>query len=277
MAAIAGLGGKTGQPLASVHCTFNWTLDARQLDQTGVTAEDVVRQVANERGAPSGDCEVDAPAIGPWSLGADQVGSVVCYQDGVNAVIEWTIDDEDLLLRASVPYADEKGMLGMWFDFRDKIGSNVGEAPFPTTAEAALIGQLPAPLREDCQRGSYGLIANKSKVRPIASITCLQAPGSGAALLDLLQISDFEDVTASEVIQAIGASPGGCPPSAQDDGRWSIGDRDMGAIVCYVSTLDQIIAWSYDDDRLIARAARRGTELSKLYDWWQANASSISP
>jgi hypothetical protein len=255
------------------------------LGQTGLTAADAIQRTAADRGVQPGDCEVDAPAIGLWSLGAGPLGTVLCYQDGVNGVIEWTLDEETLLLKVSVPYADEKGMLDLWIGYRDKVGSNVGSAPFPTTAEEALLRRLPTSLRADCQRGSYGLIANKLRVKPVASITCPLGPDSGAKRVDLLQISDFEDVTASEVVAAIGAEPGRCPRTGPADDRWSNGERDVGAVVCYADLLDQIVAWSYDDDRLVARASSRGgadlapgagAAFARLWDWWLASAKTIS-
>ena len=96
-------------------------------------------------------------------------------------------------------------------------------------------------------------------------------------MLEVRQISDFEDSTASDVILALGIATGGCPPPARADGRWSIGDRTMGAIVCYRDNLPaSIIDWSYDDDRILARADRPGEQPVALFDWWLANAGTIS-
>ncbi len=152
-------------------------------------SDDVVRRTASDHDVPAGDCEATSPAFGRWSQGAREVGSVACYLDGIDAVIEWTHDDEAMLVRTTFPYSDVKSAVSWWVDTRDLLGSTqLGvAAPFPSTAEAALISRLPDDLNDDCGRGSYGPIANDPPVKPIASIRCAQTPGPGATQLEVRQ------------------------------------------------------------------------------------------
>ena len=121
------------------------------------------------------------------------------------------------------------------------------------------MSRIPTDLRQDCHRGSYGPIATSISVRPIASIECPLDPESGASSFEVRQISAFDAPTASEVVEAITGSLGGCPPPARADGRWSIGARDVGAIVCYSDQHPSpVIDWSYDSDQIIASARRSG-------------------
>ena len=277
MADVSGPRGSSGPPIASVLCTQgNFAFQAKRLDPSVVQAKEVIALDATERRLPAGDCEVAAPATGVWRQGSREMGTATCYQDGISSVIEWTYDDEDLLVRAAFPYGDARFVASWWLDVRDLVGPNVGEAPFPSTAEAALVGRLPIGLRQDCRRGSYGRIANSAPVRPIASISCPQAPGSGANSLEVRQISAFEALTASQVVEAVTGSIGGCPPPARADGRWSIGARDIGAIVCYSDQHPtSVVDWSYDSDQIIARARRSDERPDLLYDWWLANAATF--
>ena len=221
------------------------------------------RRRLRDRGA----CDRGLEAGGP------EIGSASCYQDGISSVIEWSYEDQDLLVRAAFPYGDAKSVASWWLDVRDLIGPGVGEAPFPNTAEAALMSRIPTDLRQDCHRGSYGPIATSMSVRPIASIECPQDPGSGATSLEVRQISAFDAPTPSKVVEAITGSLGGCPPPARADGRWFIGARDVGAIVCYSDQHPSpVIDWSYDSDQIIARVRRSDERRDVLYEWWLANA-----
>jgi hypothetical protein len=170
-----------------------------------------------------------------------------------------------------------KSAVSWWLDTRDLIGSTqLGvQAPFGP-AESALIRMLPATLSGDCRRGSYGRLATALPVKPIASIRCPIPPGDGATFLEVRMISDVDDVTASDVLAAMNIAPGGCPPPSRPDGRWSIADRDVGAIVCYKDNLpNSIIEWSYDDAGVLARALRLDNDSLAMFEWWQANAPTL--
>jgi hypothetical protein len=167
-----------------------------------------------------------------------------------------------------------------WIDTRDLIGSTqLGvQAPFPGPAESALIRMLPAALSGDCGRGSYGRLATALPVKPIASVRCPLPPGPGATVLELHQISDVEGVNASDVLAAKNIAPGGCPPPSRPDGRWSIAERDVGAIACYRDNVpNSIIEWSYDDAGILALALRPGNDSLAMFAWWQANAPTLVP
>jgi hypothetical protein len=274
MADVSGPRGASGPPIASVTCTQgNIAFQAKRLDPSIVHSDEVIALEATERLIPAGDCEIAAPATGPWKQGSREIGSATCYQDGISSVIEWTYEDQDLVVRAAFPYVDAKAVVSWWLDVRDLIGPDVGEAPFPNTAEAALMSRIPTDLRQDCHRGSYGPIATSMSVRPIASIECPQDPGSGATSLEVRQISAFDAPTPSQVVEAVTGSLGGCPPRARADGRWLMGARDVGAIVCYSDQHPSpVIDWSYDADHILARVRRSDERRDVLFEWWLANA-----
>jgi hypothetical protein len=51
----------------------------------------------------------------------------------------------------------------------------------------------------------------------------------------------------------------------------------MGTIVCYKDNLPHsIIEWSYDDDRMLARASRPDGDSLALFAWWQETAEAIA-
>jgi predicted Ser/Thr protein kinase len=287
-------GGAQARPLANVRCTIGSSgakrVEALQLRESSVvTADSVVAQAAAEHAAPSGDCGVDAPALGTWSIASTEIGAVACFNDGNDAVIEWAYQNQDLLLIVYRSNQDEKALLDWWLTERDLIGTaglpSASEEPYPNAAEAALLAELPAALATACGRGSYALLVtdqNGLSIRPIASISCTQPTGSGPNLLELRAITPSADITVGAVIAATarsyGSPPGDCASTGRAQGRWSIADRDVGAIVCYRDAQPHaIIDWTYDANQILARVRAPDADESALYAWWAANARFIAP
>ena len=127
MADVSGPRGASGPPNASVTCTQgNIAFQAKRLDPSIVHPGEALTLRATERLVPPGNCEIAAPAIGTWKQGSREIGSVACYQDGISSVIEWTYEDEGLLVRAAFPYVDAKSVASWWLDTRDLIGRQRG-------------------------------------------------------------------------------------------------------------------------------------------------------
>jgi hypothetical protein len=121
---VVAEGGASARPLASLDCTLaargfegggGDQLEARKLrDSTRVTADRVVARAAADHGVPAGDCAIDLPATGSWSIGGVVVGQAACWIEGSDAVVEWSHDRDALVFRASRANRDEGGVIGLW-------------------------------------------------------------------------------------------------------------------------------------------------------------------
>ena len=294
--------GAQTRPRADLACVFSGTfsggfgverMEVIQLrESTLITADSVVAQTVVDHSLPPGDCEVDAPAVGTWSVTSQEIGAVACYLEGGNAVIEWAYQELGLIVRAYRSNNDESGISTWWVDNRGTIGSGLtgptaSEAAFPTAAEEALLATIPSRFTTACERGSYDLLKTDqggTTVRPIASVSCAQPSGQGPAelVVDFLQLMRSNDLTADSIVaataKAYGAPAGDCANSGRAAGRWSVGDREVGSIVCSrAANLEAFIEWSYDAKQLLARTHAQSDDERPLYTWWAQNARLIAP
>ena len=142
--------------------------------------------------------------------------------------------------------------------------------PATHVADADLLAQVPEMLQESCaptedpaeRRGS------------VASVRCdlgLAAPADTVWYdrFDTLQQVSNE---VARVIGAEGLGRGECGPGvSRAQGNWQVGSTHSGRLLCYQADGATGIVWTYDAERIVARATRSGDaadDWAALYDWW---------
>jgi len=140
---------------------------------------------------------------------------------------------------------------------------------FPNPAEADLIAQIPAEIRDECRRNEDAPSAGV-----LASVHCELALTAEADTVwydsygSLQQLSN----TLTDLILAQGIPRGDCAPDViPAQGNWQVGSTHSGRLVCHQVGGSTWIWWSYDAERVLARAVRGGDtpdDWQGLYDWW---------
>ena len=303
--------GASSRPLVSLECTLapggvgESTADRlsawRLRDSVVVTADEVVRRSAAEHDSPEGDCAVQVPAAGSWSIEGTVVGHAACWIDGSDAVVEWSHDRDALVFRMARGNRDEGGVIGLWQSTGFAVWAAIRELTggvdpdaFPNAAEQELLDRLPVDIGATCRRGSYDGLPdvplrapqNGSVVGtrpPLASLDC-DVPGQPIALEARVTLSasgalDAEDADAwiSNRLYLHDLDAGDCSTTPEAHGRWSSGGEDAGAIACTTSDGVAQLLWSRTDDDFVGIASRADGDAAALYDWWQTNAPFISP
>jgi class 3 adenylate cyclase len=141
----------------------------------------------------------------------------------------------------------------------------------PETAEADLLAQLPSELRNACARTEDP----EERHGTDASVRCDLPLAADAETVWYDRYKDLQQV-ANEVFGISGAE--NLPPNTQcsrdhsrGQGPWQIGSTHSGTVLCYESGGNAWIVWSYDADRIVARAVRKGDtpeDWRALWDWW---------
>ena len=144
--------------------------------------------------------------------------------------------------------------------------------------------------------------------RPTGSVDCTPPTGSGADAVSVRLFDGIEGQGDAEVSTILtkfggglapakgGGSPlptVGCGSSWISSGRWTLADRDAGAILCYRGSEGGRVAkdedgrwvergaawlyWSYADPPIFAWAMREDGDSAALYDWWSKTARFVAP
>jgi class 3 adenylate cyclase len=146
----------------------------------------------------------------------------------------------------------------------------VASATFPTPDEADLLDRVPSSFRDRCVRATD----DADLARATASLQCALGLSDEA---DTVWYHQFETAQSmsdyiSGIQQAQQLKPGSCShdvPRAQGD--WRVGSTFSGRVLCYQAPDGSWIVWTYDAERILARATRSGTTADDwmgLYDWW---------
>ena len=162
------------------------------------------------------------------------------------------------------------------------------EDVYPNAAETALLTGLPSDLAATCERGSYDPIApvvgEASWAKyPVASLRCLPSAATGASEVLVRSFSPTVFATTDTVVEYLAgrqrAPDGECAASLKAHGRWAVGGKDEGAILCYVDgdSGDAILYWSYVDREVLVRATNQRGDSAALYAYFQQVARFISP
>lgn len=141
---------------------------------------------------------------------------------------------------------------------------------FPNAEETDLLGQVPSEIRDACARANEA----EALIEAIASVRCDLGL---AAEADTAWYDRFESLQGlanalSLVIDRERLQRGDCGPEVpRAQGNWQAGSTHSGRKLCYQADGSTWIVWSYDAERIVARAERSGDTQGDwlgLYDWW---------
>ena len=147
--------------------------------------------------------------------------------------------------------------------------SSVSSVGFPNPDEADLLAQVPSQIRDACRRNEEPRPAGV-----VASVRCdLELVAEADTVwydsdASLQQLSN----ALSDLILTQGVPRGDCGPDvSRAQGNWQVGSTHSGRLVCHQADGSTWIVWSYDAERILARAVRSGDtpeDWEGLYEWW---------
>jgi class 3 adenylate cyclase len=157
----------------------------------------------------------------------------------------------------------------------DGIGSETSPSPgvsteFPNSDEADLLAQLPMEIRDTCRR-------TEEPEESIGASTSVRCELQLAAEADTVWYDRFDSLQQLSnalfaVIEAQSLPRGDCGPEvSRAQGNWQVGSTHSGRLLCYQAEGSTWIVWSYDAERIAARAVRGGDapeDWLGLYEWW---------
>jgi class 3 adenylate cyclase len=143
-------------------------------------------------------------------------------------------------------------------------------ATFPNGGEADLLAQVPTEIRDACQR-------DEEPSRPAGALATLRCDLELAAEADTVWYEQYGSLQQLSnrllgIVEAQSLPRGDCGPGVpRAQGNWQVGSTHSGRILCYPAEGSSWIVWSYDAERIVARAVRAGEgadDWMGLYDWW---------
>ena len=155
------------------------------------------------------------------------------------------------------------------------IGSDASPSPgtsaaFPNPDEADLLLQLPMEIRDACRRTEEP----SERIGTVASVRCELELAAEADTVWYDRFDSLQLLSSAlvDVIEAQSLPRGDCASDAlRAQGNWRVGSTHSGRLLCYQADGSTWIVWSYDAERIAARAVRRGDapeDWLGLYDWW---------
>ena len=153
---------------------------------------------------------------------------------------------------------------------QDASPSPESSATFPNDSEADLLAQVPTEIRDSCQR-------DDGPSRPAGAIATLRCELELAAEADTVSYEQFGSLQQLSnrllaIVEAQSLPRGDCGPGVpRAQGNWQVGSTHSGRLLCYQAEGSSWIVWSYDAERIVARAVRAGEAAEDwigLYDWW---------
>ena len=143
------------------------------------------------------------------------------------------------------------------------------QATFPDAEEADLLAQVPAELRDRCVRTENA----EERIGTVASVRCdLLAAQADTVWFDQFATRQELSNALFGIIEARSLTRAECGPEVpRGQGNWQVGSTHSGQLLCYAEDGSSWIVWSYDAERIVARAVRGGDTLEAwlgLYEWW---------
>lgn len=162
--------------------------------------------------------------------------------------------------------------------------------PFPNSRERALIDRMPPDLGTDCRRDLTRLYSLNAPDRdpfgfyvegsvPIQGIKCDLPLGEGARTLWLREYLGSQ--SAANQMEGLsvtwGAEGDACGDRPTGYNPWLVGGERIGMVTCRANQGDPAwIAWSYEDDALIASAVNDSGDWQLLHGWWRSTAPFLT-
>lgn len=141
---------------------------------------------------------------------------------------------------------------------------------FPTGDEADLLSQVPAELRDSCVRTENA----DERLGSVASLRC--APGltedADTVWYDRFVSLQELSVAIARIVDRYDLPRDACSQEiSRAQGNWQVGSTHAGRVLCFQADGSTWIMWSYDAERIMARAVREGDtpdDWIGLYRWW---------
>lgn len=141
----------------------------------------------------------------------------------------------------------------------------------PTADEADLLDQVPSSLREQCVISGEA----EDSLGGVATVRCELAAGEPADVVWYERFASRQ--TLENVVTGLyarhGLPRGDCGPEvARAQGSWQVGSTHAGHLLCFTDGGQTWVLWTYDVDRLLARAVRGGEgpdDWTELFAWWE--------
>jgi DNA-binding SARP family transcriptional activator len=134
-----------------------------------------------------------------------------------------------------------------------------------------LLGQLPGGIGKDCRPASV-------EDGSLGGVTSLHCSLPLRAEADEVWFDRFATQAAMEVafrhlVADVGAPPGDCEtgpwPAVEP---WEVLDKPKGTVLCHAKGGPALFVWTYESERLLARARRTDGDIKALWTWWHATA-----
>ena len=145
-----------------------------------------------------------------------------------------------------------------------------GAPVFPTGDEADLLSQLPGELRDSCVRTEN----EDERLGSVASLRCDLGPTEEADTVWYDRFPSLQQLSAAiaQIVERYNLPRDMCGEDiSRAQGNWQVGSTHAGRVLCFQADGSTWIMWSYDAERIMARAVRAGDtpdDWMGLYRWW---------
>ena len=151
------------------------------------------------------------------------------------------------------------------------LGGSISPSGGLTLKEQKLLEQLPGTVSEMCIPEAR----SEEAVGNVASLWCDLLPVAEADEVWFDRFSDLDllNNAFTDFARRSGAPGGSCSETtARAVGVWAVPDVHEGRLLCYGAEGSVWIAWTYEEDRILARARRVGSDSADLWRWWRETA-----
>lgn len=148
--------------------------------------------------------------------------------------------------------------------------SATSAAEFPNPDEADLLAQMPLDIRNGCVRTEDPT----ERMGSVASVRCDLGLTEDADTVWYDRFATLQELSSelATVVETEDLPFAVCGPDVpRAQGNWHVGSTHSGRLLCYVEDGSTWIVWSYDAERIAARAVRGGDtpdDWIGLYEWW---------
>jgi class 3 adenylate cyclase len=169
-----------------------------------------------------------------------------------------------------VPPPGESGSVPSGGAESPSVDAGATSSPALTEAEAALLAKLPAAVREECAPAS----AAEGSAGGSVSLRCALPLSADAdeVWFDQFSTADALARAFADAVALAQAPSGDCRTSAPAHTPWAVPDVHRGSLLCYEAEGAAWLVWTYDDDRILARARRGDDDWQALLAWWRETA-----
>ena len=139
-----------------------------------------------------------------------------------------------------------------------------------TAAEEELWNKLPEAIKSDCAPATVA----EGSAGGSVSLHCQLPPGAAADEVWVDQFPNPETLAGAfaDAVARARAPAGECETTPLAHGEWQVPDVSAGKLLCYPAEGGAWLVWTYDDERILAKARRAGGDWESLYDWWWGTA-----